>query len=112
MLLPVTAICLTLLTPQHVPAPPGARVSLLQAAAAHAPALQRKRPDPLARAPIRGSRRIRTIVITAAVGAAVGGAVGYAATVNCVCDDPGYGVILGIPIGAIGGGLIGAVLAR
>ena len=114
MLLPATALWLTLLTPQSVPLPaaPVARVHLLEAALAHAPALQRKRPDPFARAPVRGGPRVRAIVIGAAVGALVGGLVGYGATADCVCDDPGYGVILGVPLGALGGGLIGATLVR
>ena len=114
MLLPATAIWLATLTPQHVPlpAPPVARIDLLEAALAHAPTLQRKRPDPHARPPVRGTPRVRAIVIGAAVGALVGGLVGYAATANCVCDDPGYGVIIGMPVGALGGGLIGAALAR
>jgi hypothetical protein len=41
----------------------------------------------------------------------VGGVVGAALDRNCSCDDPGLrGFIVGAPIGAVGGGVLGFIL--
>ena len=108
---PVHAMMLlTLLTVSRPPVhPPAPERPILAAALAKASTIPASRSKALASSPVRTNGRVRHPVIGALIGGAVGGALGYAWTDGCRCDDPGYGVFLGAPIGALAGAVVGAL---
>jgi hypothetical protein len=60
----------------------------------------------------QGERRVWGAVVGGLVGFVAGGLVGAAIDRHCACDDPGLkGFIVGAPIGAAGGAVIGFILA-
>lgn len=72
--------------------------------------LEQRRPGPVQSSRAHAGLGMNPIVLGALIGAAAGGAIGYVMTNNCKCDEPGYGVVLGIPLGAVGGAVLGAVI--
>jgi hypothetical protein len=108
---PLAAIALvTLLIPG---APPNGAVPrhgpLLSAALAIQP-VQHRTPQPIGPSPVHVSRRVRAALIGGFIGAAAGGTIGYVMTKDCRCDDPGAGLLLGLPVGALAGAVIGAAI--
>ena len=59
----------------------------------------------------RGHSGIWYVAVGAAIGAAAAGTTGYVLTRKCVCDDPGYGLLIGVPLGAAVGAVGGAIVA-
>jgi len=109
---PLAAIALvTVLIPGG--APPNLAVPrqgpLLSAALAIQPA-QFPTPHSIRPSPVHVSRRVRAALIGGFIGAAAGGTIGYVMTKDCRCDDPGAGLLLGLPVGALAGAVIGAAI--
>ena len=59
----------------------------------------------------RTARKVAMAIQFGALGAVMGASIGGSLTEHCLCDDPGYGAIIGFPIGAIAGAITGAWLA-
>jgi hypothetical protein len=60
----------------------------------------------------QGERRVWGAVVGGLVGFVAGGLIGAAIDRHCACDDPGLkGFIVGAPIGAVGGAVLGFILA-
>jgi hypothetical protein len=64
--------------------------------------------------PVQGKtqRRIVYGIAGAVVGSLAGALIGGSLNRNCGCDDPGLtGVVIGLPIGAIAGAVMGVIVA-
>ena len=108
---PLPAIALiTLLIPGAPPIRAVLRHGPLLSAALAIQPVQRRTPHPIRPSPVHASRRVRAALIGGFIGAAGGGTIGYVMTKDCRCDDPGAGLLLGVPIGALAGTVIGAAI--
>ena len=57
-------------------------------------------------------QRVAIILAGIVAGAYGGAAAGHMMTSGCSCDSPGYGAIIGVPIGATLGAIVGWHLSR
>jgi hypothetical protein len=113
-LLSAALVAVALLNPHTSLASQGAPAHgpILTAVLAHRGVLQQRTPNPIQPSPVHASPKVRAALIGAFVGAVAGGAVGYFGTSDCKCDDPGYGIIYGVPIGGLVGAVAGAKLVK
>jgi len=56
-------------------------------------------------------RKVAMAVGFGLLGGFIGASIGESVTQHCACDDPGYGAMVGFPIGAIAGAAAGVWLA-
>lgn len=112
--LPALALAVILGSGPATPVRPAPDTPILTAALARSHGFVPQRPPlTLGREPsAHGSSRVRNAVLGALAVAAAGGGIGYLWTRDCGCDDPGYGALIGLPIGAIGGAVAGALVRK
>jgi hypothetical protein len=62
--------------------------------------------------PAPHSSRVPGALLGAVGGLYAGAGIGYLLTKDCRCDDPGMGALIGFPIGAVVGGILGYKFLR
>ena len=118
----VTRLCMMVLTltavssasaeeARRAPSPGFSRAALTRLA----PQVTVSRVQPRSSRPNRRAGSVRAVwtVLGALGGGFAGAYVGAAIEGDCACDDPGVkGAFIGLPVGALAGGLAGFVLSR